>query len=82
MKLFYLLLISLIFQLTNIPIFSKGNSVNASENLEIKNSNDENKPVKTVIANGYGINIDDDAQNASKMLLQMLLVNLLMQRQN
>ncbi|MDA9700251.1 hypothetical protein N9V02_00165 [Prochlorococcus sp. AH-736-L23] len=69
MKLFYLLLISLIFQLTNIPILSRGNSVNASENIEIKNSNDENNPVKTVIANGYGINIDDAAQNAAKNAL-------------
>ena len=69
MKLFYLLLISLIFQLTNIPILSRGNSVNASENVEIKNSNDENNPVKTVIANGYGINIDDAAQNAAKNAL-------------
>ena len=69
MKLFYLLLISLIFQLINIPILSRVNSVNASENVEIKNSNDENNPVKTVIANGYGINIDDAAQNAAKNAL-------------
>ena len=69
MKLVYLLLISLIFQLTNIPILSRGNSVNASENLETKNSNDENNPVKTVIANGYGININDAAQNAAKNAL-------------
>ena len=69
MKLFYLLLISLIFQLTNIPILFRGNLVNASENVELKNSNDENNPVKTVIANGYGINIDDAAQNAAKNAL-------------
>ena len=69
MKLFNLLLISIIFQLINIQTVFRGNLVIASENIKSKNSNDKNNSIKTVIANGYGVNIDDAAQNAAKNAL-------------
>tara|TARA_B100000287_G_scaffold228271_1_gene215238 strand:+ start:86 stop:490 length:405 start_codon:yes stop_codon:yes gene_type:complete len=69
MKLLNLFLISLIFQFLNIQILYRSNSAIASENIEIKNSIDKNKVIKTVIANGYGVNIDAAAQHAAKNAL-------------
>ena len=69
MKLFNFFLISLIFELINIQILTRSNTVIASENIEIKNSYNKNQPIKTITSNGYGTTIESAAQNAAENAL-------------